>query len=145
MKVLEKVIGGRTYTFSRVSALKALDLELSLAKVAGSWLAGIDLDVVAGMLKGGDDSGRAAFGLMMAQGISDIAQKLTLAELTRLMGLVFEYVSVNGTSIGDRIDEAFQDLPMDNWLVFIEALKVNLGPLGEGLLKGSRPQKPLTP
>lgn len=129
-------IGGRTFSIARCSAIEALDLELSLAKAGGSWIAGLDVRELAGLFGSAGDAGRVALGVQLAQGLGEVAQKLTHAELVRLMSLVFGHCSCDGTTITD-INSTFADRPRDIWLAFLEALKVNLGPLGEGLLSNS--------
>jgi hypothetical protein len=142
MAALQKVINGRTYSFDRCAAIEALDLELSLAKVGASEFANVDVAAFAS-LAGQDDALRAALGLQLAESLGRIAKNLTHAELVRLMTLVFQYVSCDGVTI-TNLNVTFADRPRDIWMVFVEALKVNLGPLGEGLLTKSPAQKPAT-
>lgn len=139
---IQKVIGDRTYSFARVSAVNALDLELSLAKVinTGDLLGSLDLSVLEVFKK--DPKSRTAedtvklagLGVQMATMFTEIAQRLTHQELVRLMKMVFDVVSCDGVTI-ENINKTFENRPRDIWLVFIEGLKVNLGPLGEGLLQ----------
>jgi hypothetical protein len=133
---VQKTIGGRAYTFSRCSTVEALDLELSLAKVGAESVATMDLQALFSLL-GDDGKLQAQFGLEIAGVLAGIAQKLTHAELTRLMGIVFQYVDIDGKTIGGEksdLNKAFADRPRDIWQAFLEALSVNLGPLGEGLV-----------
>jgi hypothetical protein len=108
-------VGGRAVVILRCSAVEALDLELSMAKVLGGGIA-------AAM--GSPDDAAAAVGT--------IAKQLTHAELLRLMNMVFQYVSVDGEKIID-INSTFADRPRDIWEVFAAAVEHNLGPLGDWL------------
>lgn len=136
MDVTEKVIGGRSYSFRRCSATNALDLELSLAKVGASELVNFDWDVFKGLA--GDQAALSmAIGAQIGGVIGGIAQKLSLAELKRLMVLVFNHTDCEGRTIADKIDETFADRPADIWQVFIAALDHNLRPFGRVLLKNS--------
>ena len=131
----QKTIGGRAYLFSRCSAIEALDLELSLAKVGAEGIATMDMQSLFTLI-GDAEQLQARFGLEVAGVLAMVAQKLTHAELTRLMGIVFQYVDIDGKTIGGEksdINKAFADRPRDIWEAFIESLKVNLGPLGEGI------------
>jgi hypothetical protein len=124
-------VGGRTIMILRCAATEALDLELSIARVLGS------SDVAAAQAAmGGDFKSSVAFGLI--EMVSGAAKNLTLAELTRLMELLFKYIMIDGKSFRD-INEDFADRPGDVWRVFIAAVKHNLGPLGDVL-----PKKPAT-
>jgi hypothetical protein len=109
------MVGGRSVVIVRCSATEALDLELSLTKVVGGGI-GLALD--------SQDATVAAIG--------GVAQKLSHAELLRLMNMLFKYVTIDGQKIVN-IDSAFCDRPRDIWEVFIESVKHNLGPLGEWL------------
>jgi hypothetical protein len=108
-------IGGRTVVITRCAATEALDLELSLTKVVGGGIGSV-LD--------------SPDGIMAALG--GVARQLTHAELLRLMNLVFQYVTVDGQPVKD-INSTFADRPRDIWEVFLEAVKHNLGPLGDWL------------
>lgn len=105
-------VGGRQVFIARCSAVEALDLELSLAKVVGGG--------VAAALGSVDDAAAA---------VGTIAKQLTLAELTRLMNMVFNYVMIDNQKIID-LNSAFADRPRDIWEVFVACVEHNLGPLG---------------
>lgn len=128
--MVEKNIGGRTFLFRRCSATNALDLQLSLAKVGASELLNMDMSALSGLT---GEAVTFAIGAQIGGLLGAAAQKLSLSELTRLMKLVFNHVDCDGKTIGDSIDEVFADRPADTWLVFVEALKVNLGPLFDAL------------
>ena len=108
-------VGGRQIFIGRCSAIEALDLELSLAKTVGGGIAA---------MSGSVDDAVAAVGT--------IAKQLTLAELQRLMNMVFGYVMIDNQKIID-INSAFADRPRDIWEVFIACIEHNLGPLGAWL------------
>ena len=124
-----KTIGGRTVEICRCAATEALDLELSIAKVAGS------ADIVAMLTSKGSADEMAD----IIRVVGGVAKSLTHAELLRLMNMLFQYVSFDGKVFRD-INEDFSDRPRDIWEVFIEAIMHNLGPLGEGLRKSSKPE-----
>jgi hypothetical protein len=119
--------------------VEALDLELSLAKVAGSADTTAFNAVVGGDLK-------AALALGVLDMVGGIAKNLSLRELTRLMDMLFQYVTINGQKVVD-LNEAFSNRPRDVWEVFVAAVKHNLGPLGEWLRErsASRKNSPETP
>lgn len=137
MATHEKNIGGRSFAFRRCSATTALDIELSLAKVGASELGNFDWAALSG-LAGNDDAIKLAIGTQIGGIVGGIAQKLSLAELKRLMVLVFNHVDCDGKTIADDIDQVFADRPGDIWTAFIEGLKVNLGPLGDVLQVASK-------
>lgn len=110
-------VGGRTVVITRCSATDALDLELSLTKAVGGGI---------GEAMSSPDGAAAAIGA--------VAKQLTHAELLRLMNLVFKHVIIDGAPV-TNIDSAFCDRPRDVWEVFFEAVKHNLGPLGDWLLE----------
>jgi hypothetical protein len=124
---MEKVIGGRTVRINRCAAVQALDLELSIAKVAGS----VDISSAMSASKGQLD---AAIAIGLAEMVAGIAQKLTLAELERLMNMLFAYVTIDGKPFRD-LNEDFAERPWDVWETFAAAIEYNLGPLGEGLAR----------
>lgn len=121
-------VGGRQITILRCAATEALDLELSIARVLGS----ADISAAKAAM-GGDLKSAITMGLM--EMISGAARNLTLSELTRLMGMLFKYVTIDGAAFRD-INEAFADRPGDIWAVFAAAVGHNLGPLGDVLPKG---------
>jgi hypothetical protein len=132
-------IGGRTIEIHRCAATEALDLELSIARVAGN----VDISAITAAGAGKLAEAVALGGLVDVVG--GIAKNLTHAELMRLMNMQFQYVRIDGKPFRD-INEDFSDRPKDIWEVFIAAIKHNLGPLGEGLLQKSQPasQRPTT-
>jgi hypothetical protein len=140
MAVAQKVIGGRTYSLGRASATQQLDLQLSLVRVGAQELATLDFGAVLRSLDAVKQSRSTAGAEGLVSDLLDrvgaVAQKLTHRELVRLMELVFQHVSCDGVTI-TSIDEIFVDRPVDLWLAFLEALKVNLGPLVAGLPLGS--------
>jgi hypothetical protein len=125
-------IGSRTIEIHRCAATEALDLELSIARVAGN----IDISAITAA---GAGKLAEAVALGLADVVGGIAKNLTHAELLRLMNMLFQYVRIDGKPFRD-INEDFADRPKDIWEVFIAAIKHNLGPLGEGLLPKSQPQ-----
>lgn len=134
MELSEKVIGGRTFRFRRCSATNALDLELSLARAGASGLAGFDWEALKGL---SGDAMKLAIGTQIGEVVGSIAQKLSLADLKRLMVLVFNHTDCDGATIGDRIDEVFADRPAEIWQAFIGALDHNLRPFVAALPNGS--------
>jgi len=124
-------IGGRTIEIHRCSAMEALDLELSIARVAGN----VDISAITAA---GAGKLAEAVALGLVDVIGGIAKNLTHAELVRLMEMQFKYIRIDGKPFRD-INEDFSDRPKDIWEVFIAAIKHNLGPLGEGLLQKSPP------
>lgn len=105
-------VGGRSVYITRCSAIEALDLELSLAKTVGGG--------IAAAMSSTDDAVAA---------VGAIAKQLSLAELQRLMNIVFAYVMIDNQKIID-INSAFADRPRDIWEVFVACIEHNLGPLG---------------
>jgi hypothetical protein len=122
-------VGGRTITILRCAATEALDLELSLARVLGSADSTAAQAAVSGDI-------RSAIALGLLDMVAGVARNLTLAELTRLMEMLFKYIMIDGKSFRN-INEDFADRPGDIWKVFVGAVVHNLGPLGDVLPKKS--------
>jgi len=122
-------VGGRAITILRCAATEALDLELSLAKVAGSADMGAAQAAMGGNLQ-----------LAIASGLLDmvggVAKNLSHTELLRMMGMLFKYITIDGKSFRD-INEDFADRPADIWQVFAGCVRHNLGPLASLLPKGA--------
>ena len=121
----EKTIGGRTIEIHRCATTENIDLQLSIAKVAGN----IDIAAALSAAKGELDR---AIVIGIGEMLAGVAQKLTKTELLRLMNMLFKYVHIDGKPFRD-IDEDFSDRPWDLWEVFHAALEHNLGPLVDGL------------
>lgn len=127
-------VGGREIVITRCAPVEALDLELSLAKVVGGGIA-------AAIGASSDD---------LVAAVGQMARQLSLAELTRLMNLVFQYVQIDGQKVLD-INSSFCDRPRDIWEVFAACVEHNLGPLGDWLkekyraLKSTRGSKASSP
>jgi hypothetical protein len=124
-----KEIGGRTFSFGTIPAVKAVRVEIAIARVIGEPLfkafmdsqgkpESVQLDVVAG-----------AIGVLTA--------KMDADELIKTMGIVFESVSLDGVKGPVDMDVHFTGKNKDLWLVFVEALKVNFGDFLPGGLSGS--------
>lgn len=128
MARLTKLIGGRTLEIHRCTAVEGLDLQLSLLKVVGK------LDIAPLVAAAAGDVG-AALALGISDLVANVAKGLTVAELTRLMDMVFKYMSIDGVQFRD-INENFADRPLDVWQAFIAAVEHNLGPLVEELRRG---------
>ena len=90
-----KLIGGRTFEIHRCAATQGLDLQLSLLKVVGK----VEIAPLIAAAKG--DIGAALAG-GITEIVANIAKNLTLAELTRLMNLVFtDYMHIDGKRFDD--------------------------------------------
>ena len=133
-----KVIGGRTYEILRCSATQALDLQLSLLKVAGK----LDISPLLAAAKG--DVG-SALALGITEVVANVAKNLTLSELTRLMNLVFtDYLQIDGKRF-QHLDSDFSERPLDIWQAFIAAVEHNLGPLVDEFRRKSSSAQATTP
>jgi hypothetical protein len=116
-----KLIGGRTIELHRCAVTEGLDLQLSLLKSVGK------VDLAPLMAAAAGDAGKA-IALGLNEAVANVARNLSVAELTRLMEMVFKYITIDGHPFHD-INADFSDRPLDVWQAFIAAAEHNLGPL----------------
>jgi hypothetical protein len=116
-----KSIGGRTIEFHRCATTEGLELQLALIKTIGK------VDISSLLAAAAGDAGKA-IALVLSDAVANIAKNLSIAELTRLMELVFKYITIDGHPFHD-INADFSDRPLDVWQAFIAAVEHNLGPL----------------
>ena len=108
-------IGERTFSIGTLPARKAVFVEVAVARVIGEPL------FKAITEERPDDGGDTGVGAVV---VGLLLKNLDSEELSKVMDIVFEHVSVNGARIVD-IDATFTGSPRDLWQVFIFALRWN--------------------
>lgn len=126
----QKIINGRQYSFSTLSATDAVGVEVAVARVIGE-----PLFKAFTAAKDGDQDAQAAG----AAAIGLLASKMDAKDLLATMQTVFKAVSVDGRPINGDIDTHFTGRNRELWQAFIAALQFNFADFfPEGLLGSAR-------
>lgn len=112
----QKIINGRQYSFSNLSATDAVAVEVSIARVIGE-----PLFKAFTAAKDGEQDAQAAG----AAAIGLLASKMDAKDLLQTMQTVFKCASVDGKPINGDIDTHFTGRNRELWQAFIAALQFN--------------------
>lgn len=112
----QKVIGGRTYSFGMIPPTRSIPVQVAIAKVLGE-----PFFKMATAAKGESADGQIS---VMATAIGLLTAKMDADELVKVMTVVFEYTSVDGSPIRS-IDSSFLGRTTEMWEAFGEGLRFN--------------------
>lgn len=130
----QKEINGRTYSFGMIPPTKSIPVQVAIARVLGE-----PFFKMATAAKGESAEGQVS---VMATAIGMLTAKMDPDELLRVMGIVFDYISVDGKKIVS-IDSTFVGRNTEMWEAFGEGLRFNYADFLDALK--SRTEKALAP